>query len=64
MCGGSGNNNPFKNLGNLFWVLVLCFLIFYQIILTFIFPFRWHIFILLLEISILFFLLYRIIWPY
>ena len=63
MCQGP-NRNPFKGLSTALWIIILCGLIFYQIILTFIFPFRWHIFILLLEICILFFLLFKIIWPY
>lgn len=63
MCHGP-SNNPFKGLNTALWIIILCGLIFYQIILTFIFPFRWHIFILLLEICILFFLLFKIIWPY
>jgi len=58
------NNNPFRGIGNIIWVILLCILIFYQIIITFIFPFRWHIFILLVEVFLLFIILYRIIWPY
>jgi hypothetical protein len=45
-------------------IFALCILIFYQVILTLILPLRFNIFILLLEIFILIFLLYRIIWPY
>ena len=45
-------------------IIALAMLIFYQTLITLILPFRWHIFLLLLEISILFFLIFRIIWPY
>jgi hypothetical protein len=45
-------------------IFALCILIFYQVILTLILPLRFNIFILLLEIFILIFLLYRIIWPH
>lgn len=45
-------------------IIALSLLIFYQIIITLILPFRWHVFLLLLEISALFFLIFRIIWPY
>ena len=53
--------------GGLFTVLAifgLSILIFYQVLLTLILPFRFNIFILLIEIFILLFLLYRIVWPY
>lgn len=53
--------------GSFFTVLAILFLgvlIFYQLIITLIFPFRFNIFILLVEITILLFLLYRIVWPY
>ncbi len=59
-CGGCGGGGFFSVLA----ILVLCVLIFYQIILTLILPFRFNIFILLIEISLLIFFLYRIIWPY
>ena len=39
-------------------------LIFYQTLITLILPFRFNIFILLIEVFLLFFLLYRAIWPY
>ncbi len=45
-------------------ILILSVLIFYQVIITLILPFRFNIFILMLEILILLFLLYRIVWPY
>ena len=49
---------------SIFAILILCMLIFYQVIITLILPFRFNIFILFVEIIILLFLLYRIIWPY
>ena len=57
---------PRKN-GSFFTVLAilgLSILIFYQVIITLILPLRFNIFILLIEISLLLFLLYRIVWPY
>lgn len=57
---------PHKN-GSFFTVLAilgLSILIFYQVIITLILPLRFNIFILLIEISLLLFLLYRIVWPY
>lgn len=45
-------------------IFALCVLIFYQLILTFIIPLRFNIFILLIEILALLFFLYQIIWPY
>ncbi len=45
-------------------VLLLCCLIFYQLIITFIFPFRFNLFILFLEVALLFYFLTRIVWPY
>lgn len=44
-------------------LFILSILIFYQLIITFILPFRWNIFVLLIEIFFFFFLLCRIIWP-
>jgi len=52
--------------GGIFTVLAiftLAILIFYQTIITLILPFRFNIFILLVEVSLLFFLLFRIIYP-
>lgn len=45
-------------------ILALSVLIFYQIIITLILPLRFNIFVLLIEVSILFFLLFRIVWPH
>ncbi len=45
-------------------IFVLGILIFYQLIITFILPLRFNIFILLIEICLLLFFLYRIVWPY
>ena len=44
-------------------IFCLCILIFYQIIITLILPFRFNVFILLVEVFILFWLLFRIIYP-
>ena len=44
-------------------IFCLCILILYQIIITLILPFRFNIFILLVEVFILFWLLFRIIYP-
>jgi len=48
----------------IFAIFILSGLIFYQAIITLILPFRFNIFILFIEISILFFLIYRIVWPH
>ena len=45
-------------------ILGLSVLIFYQVIITLILPLRFNVFILLIEISLLLFLLWRIVWPY
>lgn len=45
-------------------IFALCVLIVYQIILTLIIPIRFNIFVLFIEVGLLFFFLYRIIWPY
>ena len=45
-------------------ILGLSILIFYQTLITLILPFRWNIFLLLIEVCLLFFLLFKIIWPY
>lgn len=61
------NNNKggfFKGFFSVITVLILSCLIFYQVIITLILPFRFNIFILLIEVVLLFFILYRIIWPY
>jgi len=53
--------------GGLFTIIaifVLSVLIFYQVIITLILPFRFNIFILFIEVLLLFFLLYRIVWPH
>lgn len=61
MCGRPG---PFKGFFEIMWIFILCVLISYQVILTFILPFRFNLFILLIEVMLLFFILWRIIWPY
>jgi len=45
-------------------IFILSILIFYQTIITLILPFRFNVFILLIEVSLLFFFICRIIWPY
>jgi divalent metal cation (Fe/Co/Zn/Cd) transporter len=45
-------------------LFILGILIFYQAIITLILPFRFNIFILLIEIALFFFFMLRIIWPY
>ena len=57
---GRGPNGFFT----VFAILILSCLIFYQVIITLILPFRFNIFILFIEIVLLLFLLYRIVWPY
>jgi len=44
-------------------IMILGVLILYQLLITIILPFRFNIFILFLQISFLFFLIFRIIWP-
>ena len=55
--------NPGGGLFTIFAILALSILIFYQVIITLILPLRFNIFILLIEVSLLFFLLFRIIYP-
>lgn len=45
-------------------LFILAILIFYQLIITLILPFRWNIFVLIFEVFLFFFFLGRIIWPY
>jgi len=58
MCNNRGFFNGFFSL---ITVLILSCLIFYQTIITLILPFRFNIFILLIEIFLLFFFTYYII---
>lgn len=44
-------------------IFALLILIFYQVLITLILPLRFNIFILLIEVGLLFFLLFRIIYP-
>ena len=53
-----------NNFFSVFAILILCCLIFYQVIITLILPLRFNIFILFLEVILLLFFLYRIVWPY
>lgn len=65
-CGCGKCNKPNRG-GSIFTVLailILSVLIFYQVIITLILPLRFNLFILLIEVFLLFFLLFRIIWPY
>ena len=58
---------PNKNYGGGFFTILAIFglsiLIFYQVLITLILPIRFNLFVLLIEISLLFFLLFRIIYP-
>jgi len=53
--------NPFFTL---LLIFCLCILIFYQVIITLILPLRFNIVILLIECFLLFFLLFKLLWPY
>ena len=55
---------PHNRAFNVFWIITLGILIFYQLLITIILPFRFNIFILFIEITLLFFILFRIVWPY
>jgi len=57
----NNNKNPFFTL-----ILIFCLsiLIFYQIIITLILPLRFNIIVLLVECFLLFFLLFRLLWPF
>lgn len=66
-CNGCNNCNRPPRGGGIFTVLLiflLSVLIFYQVIITLILPLRFNLFILLIEVFLLFFLLFRVIWPY
>lgn len=58
---------PNRNWGGSFFTILAIFalsiLIFYQVLITLILPLRFNIFILLIEVFLLFFLLFRIIYP-
>lgn len=58
------NKRPGGGIIAIIGILILSCLIFYQIIITLFLPLRINLFILLVEISVLFFLFFRIIWPY
>lgn len=45
-------------------IFILICLIGYQTLVTLILPFRFNIFILLIEIILLFYFIFRVIWPY
>lgn len=59
-----GNHNRGGGFFTILAIFALCILIFYQLLITLILPLRFNIFVLLLEIFILIFLLYRVIWPH
>lgn len=46
------------------WIVILACLIYYQLLITLIFLFRFNVFILLIEITLLFFALFGNIWRY
>ena len=48
----------------IFAIFALSILIFYQLIITFILPLRFNIFVLIVLVLLLLFFLYRIVWPY
>ena len=56
------NNNFLSGFFSIITVLILSCLIFYQVIITLILPLRFNIFILLIEVFLLFYVLYRIIY--
>lgn len=53
-----------NNFFNVVAIFILCVLLFYQVLITLILPLRFNIFVLFLEVLLLLFFLYRIIWPY
>jgi len=55
---------PFKGLFGVFAIFILCGLILYQLIITLLLPFRFNLLILLFEVFLLFYILWRIIWFY
>lgn len=56
--------NPFNGFFLFLAALVLAVMIFWQAILVLILPLRFNIFILLIELLLLFFIIYRIVWPH
>lgn len=55
---------PFKGFFGIIWIFILCILICYQSIISFFFPVPFNLIILFAEILLLFWILWRIIWPY
>ena len=55
---------PRNSFLTLIFIFCLSILIFYQIIITLVLPLRFNIIILLIETFILFFLLFRLLWPF
>lgn len=60
MCRPPKGSGIFTVLG----IFILLFLIFYQVIITLIIPIRFNLFVLFIEVILLIFLIYRVIWPY
>lgn len=60
MCNNNHNRFSFFTV---IAILCLSVLIFYQVLITLILPLRFNIFILLIEVVLLFILLFRIVWP-
>lgn len=56
--------NPFNGFFLFLAALILSCMIFFQTILVLILPLRFNVFILLIEITLLFFIIYRIVWPH
>ena len=55
---------PKHSFALLIGIICVSVLIFYQAIITLILPLRFNVIILLIETFILFFLLFRLLWPY
>lgn len=58
------NFQPFGGFFLFLAGLVLAVMIFWQTILVLILPLRFNVFILLVELCLLFFVIYRIVWPH
>lgn len=56
--------NPFNGFFLFIAGIVLAIMIFWQTLLVLIFPFRFNVFVLLIELALLFFIIYRVIWPH
>lgn len=58
------NRNCGGSVFTILAIFALSILIFYQVLITLILPIRFNIFILFIEVFLLFFLLFRIIYPH